>query len=169
MVIFEGHDEFLGLLPRTILIQHYVSLQILLKQLVVHANFWLLHLLFCKKKYIYIYKFVFFSSRLIAETQKDLPKREKKKPWCEVVPSFTGTTTEESETLDNIQTDYGFQHDYESDTESIKFETCSFVTQFNLEHEDELDESSSLQMDGIEAERGKGRLKWNYSLLPRII
>ena len=36
MVIFEGHDEFLGLIPRTILIQHYVSLRILLKQLVVH-------------------------------------------------------------------------------------------------------------------------------------
>ena len=37
MVIFEGHDEFLGLIPRTILIQHYVSLRILLKQLVAHV------------------------------------------------------------------------------------------------------------------------------------
>lgn len=113
---------------------------------------------------------MFFSSRLIAETQKDLPKKEKKKPWCEVVPSFTGTTTEESETLDNIQTDYGFQNNYESDTESIKFENCSFVTQFDLAHEDELDEYSSLQMDGVEAERGKGRLEWNHlCCLPRIL
>ena len=102
------------------------------------------------------------SSRLTAETQKDLPKKEKKKPWCEVVLSFTGTTAEESESLDNIQTDYGFKHDYESDTESIKFETCSFVTQFDLAHEDELDESSSLQIEGAEAEREKGRLEWSH-------
>ena len=37
MFVFEGHDEFLGLIPQTILIKHYVSLRILLKQLVVHV------------------------------------------------------------------------------------------------------------------------------------
>ena len=38
MFVFEGHDEFLGLIPQTILIQHYVSLRILLKQLVVNQT-----------------------------------------------------------------------------------------------------------------------------------
>ena len=37
MFVFEGHDEFLGLIPQTVLIQHYVSLRLLLKQLVVHV------------------------------------------------------------------------------------------------------------------------------------
>ena len=45
MFVFEGHDEFLGLIPRTILIQHYVSLRILLKQLVVQVYLKLFHLL----------------------------------------------------------------------------------------------------------------------------
>ena len=37
MSALEGHDEFLSLIPQTILIQHYVSLRLLLKQLVVHV------------------------------------------------------------------------------------------------------------------------------------
>jgi len=37
MFVFEGHDELLGLIPQTVLIQHYVSLRLLLKQLVVHV------------------------------------------------------------------------------------------------------------------------------------
>ena len=43
MFVFEGHDELLGLIPQTVLIQHYVSLRLLLKQLVVHV-FLLKHL-----------------------------------------------------------------------------------------------------------------------------
>jgi len=39
MFVFEGHDEFLGFIPQTILIQHYVSLRLLLKQLVVVCVF----------------------------------------------------------------------------------------------------------------------------------
>jgi len=38
MFVFEGHDELLGLIPQTVLIQHYVSLRLLLKQLVMHAK-----------------------------------------------------------------------------------------------------------------------------------
>ena len=38
MFVFEGHDELLGLIPQAVLIQHYVSLRLLLKQLVMHAK-----------------------------------------------------------------------------------------------------------------------------------
>jgi len=34
MYVSEGHEEFLSLIPQTVLIQHYVSLRLLLKKLV---------------------------------------------------------------------------------------------------------------------------------------
>ena len=73
----------------------------------------------------------------------DLPKPESEmeRPWCELVMNFTEATAEAQETFG----DYGLTHGYESDTESVKVETCSVVTQFDLAHEDELDEFHSLQ------------------------
>ena len=68
----------------------------------------------------------------------DLPKPESRmeRPWCELVMNFTEATVEAHETFG----DYGLTHGYESDTESVKVETWSVVTQFDLAHEDELDE-----------------------------
>ena len=156
MVIFEGHDEFLGLIPQTILIQHYVSLRILLKQLVVHVflverNVTALH---------HSFSLCFYVSRLAAEIQMDFPKQkgEMARPWCELVTNFTETTAEVCETLG----DYGFKHGYETDTESVKVKTSSCSTQFGLS-QDELDELHSSQASGLEAEKGKGRLELNLS------
>ena len=80
------------------------------------------------------------------EAQKVLPKQEGEveKPWRELVPSFSGTTVRVYETLGNIQPEYGFKHGYESDTDSFKIETASSVTQFDLLHEDDLEEMRSL-------------------------
>lgn len=94
------------------------------------------------------------SSRLAAETQKDLPKSEgeMEKPWCELVHSFAGTTAEGYKS----HTDYGFkpghETDTESDSESAKGETFSSVTHYDALHEDELDELHSLQEN---KERGR--------------
>ena len=149
MVIFEGHDEFLGLIPQTILIQHYVSLRILLKQLVVHE-------FLVAALYYSFSSWSFYSTRLIAKLQKDLPKPEgeMERPWCELVTSFTETNAKVCETLG----DYGFKHGYESDTESVKVKTSSYATQFGLSQEDELDEFHNSQASGLEAEKGQGRL-----------
>ena len=145
MDVFEGHDEFLGLIPRTILIQHYVSLRIVLKQWVVQF----LKLIFVYSTVVYslcivIYRgYVLFSS-LTTEVQKDLPNNEEQeRRWLELVPSFTAESYEAE--LENAQADYGFTHGYDSDTESIKVETCSSVTQFDLLHEDDLDDFHSLR------------------------
>ena len=157
MVIFEGHDEFLGLIPQTILIQHYASLRILLKQLVVH-EFLVEHTV---TALYYSFSLCFYFSRLAAEIQMDLPKQEGEmaRPWCELVTNFTETTAEVCETLG----DYGFKHGYETDTESVKVKTSSCATQFGLSQEDELDEFHSSQASGLEAEKGKGRLLRNLS------
>ena len=140
MVIFEGHDEFLGLIPRTILIKHYVSLQILLKQLVVHVFSTSLCIQHCcvllvAVLFLCALIFTFFSS-LTAEVQKDLPnnKQEQERRWLEQVPSFSGKIYEAQP-----HADYGFTHSYNSDTESINVETCSSVTQFDLLYEDDQD------------------------------
>ena len=80
-----------------------------------------------------------------------MPKAEGeiKRPWCEVVTNFTETTAEVCENL----ADYGFKHGYETDTESVKVETASCVTSFDLQHEDDLDE---YQANVPEAERAQG-------------
>ena len=144
MDVFEGHDEFLGLIPRTILIQHYVSLRIVLKQLVM--QFFKIIFLYSTVVYslcIVIYScYVLFSS-LTTEVQRDLPNNaDQERCWLELVPSFAAEIYEAQ--LENAQADYGFTHGYDSDTESIKVETCSSVTQFDLLHEDDLDEFHSL-------------------------
>ena len=145
MDVFEGHDEFLGLIPRTILIQHYVSLRIVLKQLVVQF----FRLIFVYSTVVYslcivIYScYVLFSS-LTTEVQRDLPNNaDQERCWLELVPSFAAEIYEAQ--LENAQADYGFPHGYDSDTESIKVETCSSVTQFDLLHEDDLDDFHSLR------------------------
>ena len=133
MVVFEGHDEFLGLIPRTILIQHYVSLRILLKQLVVHVS--------PATHSSTVYDAYCFSS-LTAEVHQSLPsdKTNEKKPWLELVSSFSDKTATVNEAT---QADYGFTHGYESDTASDTFSTS---THFDLLHED--DELQSLQPSG---------------------
>ena len=93
------------------------------------------------------------------EAQRDSPKLEEvEKPWCELVPSFSGATAGVYEALGNIQAEYGFKHGYESDTDSFKIETASSVTQFELLHEDDLEEMRSLRPSDLEALRGKGML-----------
>ena len=77
------------------------------------------------------------------------PEGEMKRPWCELDTNFTGTTADICEIL----ADYGFKHGYETDTESVKVETSSCVTSFDLQHEDDLDE---YQANVPEAERAKG-------------
>ena len=93
------------------------------------------------------------------EAQKCLPKQEgEKQPWRELVPSFSGTSAGVYEALGNIQPEYGFKHGYESDTDSFKIETSSTVTQFDLLHEDDLEEMHSLQCSNLESLREKGLL-----------
>ena len=81
----------------------------------------------------------------------DLPKQEGEmaKPWCELVRNFTEATADICET----SAIYGFKHGYETDTESVKVETCSCVTSFDVQHEDDDDEN---QDNFPEAERAKG-------------
>ena len=164
MDIFEGHDEFLGLIPKTILIQHYVSLRILLKQLVVHvfsATLCILHGCVLLVYYLWLYLnhfhvlLLFSFSSLTAEIQKDLPndKEEQDRRWLELVPSFSGEIYEAQP--ETIQTDYGFKHGYNSDTESIKVETCSSVTHFDLLHEDDLNEFPSLHTSDLKSLTGE--------------
>ena len=159
MVIFEGHDEFLGLVPRTILVQHYVSLQILLKQLVVHVFSTSLCIQHCCVLLVVVLFlcaliFALFSS-LTAEVQKDLPnnKQEQERRWLEQVPRFSGEIYEVQP--ENIHADYGFAHGYDSDTESINVETCSSVTQFDLLHEDDLDEFFTSQPSDLQSLTGE--------------
>ena len=75
-----------------------------------------------------------------------------KRPWCELVTNFTETTAEVCETL----VDYGLKHGYKSDTESVKVETSSCDTSFDLRHEDDMDEFQSFQANVPEAEIAKG-------------
>ena len=94
---------------------------------------------------------LFSFSSLTAEVQKDLPndKEEQDRRWLELVPSFSGEIYEAQP--ETIQGDYGFKHGYNSDTESIKVETCSSVTQFDLLHEDDLDEFPSLHTSDLKS------------------
>ena len=87
-------------------------------------------------------------SSLTAEVHRSLPtdKENEERPWIELVPHFSDETATVNEA---IQADYGFTHGYESDTESVNVETCSFVTHCDLAHEDELDEFHSLQPSGL--------------------
>ena len=98
---------------------------------------------------------LFSFSSLTAEIQKDLPndKEEQDRRWLELVPSFSGEIYEAQP--ETIQGDYGFKHGYNSDTESIKVETCSSVTQFDLLHEDDLDEFPSLHTSDLKSLTGE--------------
>ena len=98
---------------------------------------------------------LFSFSSLTAEVQKDLPndKEEQDRRWLELVPSFSGEIYEAQP--ETIQADYGFKHGYNSDTESIKVETCSSVTQFDLLHEDDLDEFPSLHTSDLKPLTGE--------------
>ena len=89
-----------------------------------------------------------FLSSLTAEVHRSLPtdKENEERPWFELVPHFSDETATVNEA---IQAEYGFTHGYESDTESVNVETCSVVTPFDLAHEDELYESSTLQPSGL--------------------
>lgn len=97
---------------------------------------------------IVIYRgYVLFSS-LTTEVQKDLPNNEEQeRRWLELVPTFTAESYEAQ--LENAQADYGFTHGYDSDTESIKVETCSSVTHYDVPHEDDLDEFHSLHSNEL--------------------
>ena len=88
---------------------------------------------------------MFSFSSLTAEVHQSLPT-DKEMPWLELVPCFSDETATVNEA---IQADYGFPHGYETDTDSVNVETCSFVTHCNLAHEDELDEFPSLQLSGL--------------------
>ena len=94
------------------------------------------------------------------EAQKCSPKQggDVEEPWHELIPSFSGTSAGVYEALGNIQPEYGFKHGYESDTDSFKIETSSTVTQFDLLHEDDLEEMHSLRPSNLESLREKGLL-----------
>ena len=91
---------------------------------------------------------LFSFSSLTAEVHQSLPtdKENEEIPWLELVPCFSDETATVNEA---IQADYGFPHGYETDTDSVNVETCSFVTHCDLAHEDELDEFPSLQPSGL--------------------
>jgi len=112
------------------------------------------------KRYAYLgLTYWFYSSRIMVEAEKDSPKQEgEKQPWRELVPSFSGTSAGVYEALGNIQPEYGFKHGYQSDTDSYKIETASSGTQFDMLHEDDLEEMRSLRPSDLEALRGKGML-----------
>ena len=99
--------------------------------------------------------FLIFFSSLTAEIQKDLPKdkEEQDRRWLELVPCFSGEIYEAQP--ETIQAGYGFKHGYSSDTESIKIETCSSVTQFDLLHEDDLDEFPCLHTSDLKSLTGE--------------
>jgi len=94
------------------------------------------------------------------EAQKCSPKQggDVEEPWHELIPSFSVTNSGVDEALGNIQAEYGFKHGYESDTDSFKVETASSVSQFDLLHEDDLEEMHSLQHSNLESLREKGML-----------
>ena len=98
---------------------------------------------------------LFSFSSLTVEVQKDLPydQEEQDRRWFELVSSFSGEIYEAQP--ETIQADYGFKHGYNSDTESIKVETCSSVTQFDLLHEDDLDEFPSLHTSDLKSLTGE--------------
>ena len=83
----------------------------------------------------------FFFPSLTAEVQKDLPHDKEEGPWLELVPSFSGEIYEAQP--ETIQADYGLKHGYDSDTESTGIKTCSTTTQFDMLHEDDLEEFTS--------------------------
>ena len=87
--------------------------------------------------------------------QKELPndKEEQDRRWLELVPSFSGEIYEAQP--ETIQADYGFKHGYNSDTESIKVETCSSVTHCDLLHEDDLDEFPSFHTSDPKSSTGE--------------
>jgi len=88
----------------------------------------------------------------MVEAEKDSPKQEgEKQPWRELVPSFSGTSAGVYEALGNFQAEYGFKHGYESDSDSLRIETESTVTQFELQHEDDLEEMHSMQPSNHQA------------------
>ena len=89
------------------------------------------------------------------EAQKCSPKQggDVEKPWHELIPSFSGTSAGVCEALGNIQPEYGFKHGYQSDTDSNKIETASNVTQFDLLHEDDLEEMCSMQTSDHQASK----------------
>ena len=86
------------------------------------------------------------------EVQKDSPKQEGvEEPWRELVPRFSGTSAGVYETVGIIQTEYGFKHCYQSDTDST-------VTRFDILHEDDLEAMHSMQSCDHQALKEKGML-----------
>ena len=112
------------------------------------------------------YYLCYYFSRLTMEVQKDSPKQEGeiKKPWHEIVPSFSGTSVGVYEALGNFQAEYGFKHGYQSDTDSFKIETESTITQFELLHEDDMEDMGSMQPSDFESLKDKGTLRWRCVL-----